>query len=300
MRCSPLLVAALVAFCPRIAAGHEQEKNAGSNPSPVQAELSAPEDEDASWEVEIFLRGALAGLRSRGELEAGFRGVVDGIPTDATQSVQATAGYDGETSWGGGVRAVRGGWGLEAQHHRIAAGMFTPAGVLSATELAGAAQLPVPTRSVDLVSTLVLREFPLGGRQRRLFLGFGAGYLLMGNDEALRSFQNPAASRTGANMGADLAGISGGSFEMTTGDFQVDRGTVVFGAALGVTLDLGRFLVRPRFDVFQGLGRNAVEDVRMTMVLPELLQFDGTMTFNTTARPRLLLFTVDVGWSFRP
>ena len=74
---------------------------------------------------------------------------------------------------------------------------------------------------------------------------------------------------------------------------------MVFGASVGVTLDLGRFLVRPRLDVFAGGGPRSTEELQMAFAFQEH-QATGTMTVTTMARPRLLLFTVDVGWSFRP
>ena len=86
---------------------------------------------------------------------------------------------------------------------------------------------------------------------------------------------------------------------MRSGDFQVEPGTAVFGASVGVTLDLGRFLVRPLLDLFAGGGRQSTEEMHMGFAFRDY-QATGTMTVTTMARPRLLLFAVDVGWRFRP
>ena len=293
------LIAAMVALSPLATAGYDGTEKPGRKVPRAQSETSASDDEGASWEIQVFVRGALAGLRSHGEFAAGFRGEADGVFTAAKIPLETTMGSGRQTTWGTGVRALRGRWGFEVQHHRVAAGMFTPAGVLRETDFVGAAQLPLPAPTGDVFSAMALREFPLGDNRRRLFLGVGAGYFLMGDADSLRIFQLTPTVHVGATMGAALLGDPRGSFTMASGDFHMDRGEAVLGASLGVTLDLGRLLVRPRLDAFAGRGRQSAEDFQMVFAVPGH-QFGGTMTVTTMARARLLLFTVDVGWSFRP
>ena len=295
---SLFVIAAMVALSPLSAAGYDATKRPGSKAPPAQPQTSAPDEPSASWEIQVFVRGALAGVRSHGEFGAGFRGDSDGTFMDTAIPAETTLGSGRETTWGAGVRALRGRWGFELQHHRLAADMFTPAGVLRETDFFDAANVPVPSPTGDVFSAMALREFPLGDDRRRLFIGAGAGYFLMGNDDSLQIFEVTQILHVGATM-ADALGDPPGSFTMRSGDFQMDRGAVVFGASVGVTLDLGRFLVRPRLDVFAGGGPRSTEELQMAFAFQEH-QATGTMTVTTMARPRLLLFTVDVGWSFRP
>ena len=295
---SLFVIAAMVALSPLSAAGYDATKRPGSKAPPAQPQTSAPDEPSASWEIQVFVRGALAGVRSHGEFGAGFRGDSDGTFMDTAIPAETTLGSGRETTWGAGVRALRGRWGFEVQHHRLAADMFTPAGVLRETDFFDAANVPVPSPTGDVFSAMALREFPLGDDRRRLFIGAGAGYFLMGNDDSLQIFEVTQILHVGATM-ADALGDPPGSFTMRSGDFQMDRGAVVFGASVGVTLDLGRFLVRPRLDVFAGGGPRSAEELQMAFAFQEH-QATGTMTVTTMARPRLLLFTVDVGWSFHP
>ena len=290
-------IAATVAPSPFAAAGDDPKRDPVSTAASAQAETSMSEERDASWEIQVFVRGALAGLRSHGEFGAVFRGEVDGTFTDSAIPTETTLGSGRETAWGMGVRALRGRWGFDVQHHRVAAEMFTPAGVLRETDFFDAASVPVPSPIGDVFSVMALREFPLGD-DRQLFVGAGAGYFLMGNDESLRVFEATQILHVGATMAGEL-GDPPGSFTMRSGDFQMERGALLFGASVGVTLDLGPLLVRPRLDVFAGGGPQSTEDMGMAFAFQDR-EAHGTMTVTTTARPLLLLFTVDVGWSFRP
>ena len=293
-------VAALVTFFPLLAAGDDGLKDRRSKVFRLRAETSTPDGGSTPWEVQVFVRGALAGLRSHGEFAAGFRGDVRGVFTEAAIPAETTMGSGNQTSWGAGVRALRGLWGFDVQHHRLGTGMFSPAGVFRETGFLDAVQIPVPTQTGDVFSAMALREFPLGDRRRRLFLGAGAGYFLMGGDDSLRIFELTPVVHLGASMaGTLLEERRGGRFRMAEGGFHMDRGALVFGASLGLTLDFGRILVRPRLDVFTGQARESAEEMPMASDVPGH-RFGGTMTVTTAARPQLLLFTVDVGWSFRP
>ena len=122
----------------------------------------------------------------------------------------------------------------------------------------------------------------------------------MGGDDSLRIFELTPVVHVGASMaGTLLEERRGGRFRIAEGGFHMDRGALVFGASLGLTLDFGRILMRPRLDVFTGQARESAEEMPMASDVPDH-RFGGTMTVITAARPQLLLFTVDVGWSFRP
>ena len=219
---SLFVIAAMVALSPLSAAGYDATKRPGSKAPPAQPQTSAPDEPSASWEIQVFVRGALAGVRSHGEFGAGFRGDSDGTFMDTAIPAETTLGSGRETTWGAGVRALRGRWGFELQHHRLAADMFTPAGVLRETDFFDAANVPVPSPTGDVFSAMALREFPLGDDRRRLFIGAGAGYFLMGNDDSLQIFEVTQILHVGATM-ADALGDPPGSFTMRSGDFQMDR-----------------------------------------------------------------------------
>ena len=173
-RCFPLFIAALVTFFPLLAAGDDGLKDRRSKVFRLRAETTTPDGGNTPWEVQVFVRGALAGLRSHGEFAAGFRGDFRGVFTEAAIPAETTMGSGNQTSWGAGVRALRGLWGFDVQHHRLGTGMFSPAGVFRETGFLDAVQIPVPTQTGDVFSAMALREFPLGDRRRRLFLGAGA------------------------------------------------------------------------------------------------------------------------------
>ena len=87
---SSFLIVAMVALFPFSAAGYDAPENPGSKRPPVRAEMSLSEDGDSSWEVQVFVRGALGALWSRGEFGAGFRGESDGSFAETAISTEAT------------------------------------------------------------------------------------------------------------------------------------------------------------------------------------------------------------------
>ncbi len=70
-RCLLLVVVALAAFSPLVAAGDDGPKKAGARGTPAPAGKPFGDGEGTSWEAAVLLRGALAGLRSPGEFIAG-------------------------------------------------------------------------------------------------------------------------------------------------------------------------------------------------------------------------------------
>lgn len=263
---------------------HPSDQPAEAGPS------SRPSDEEPSWEIQFAGHGGAAGLISRGEVRLAIASSVG--------PVDETVGYSRERSWGAGLRVIRGRWGVEVQHHRVASRGFMPAAMMRETPWFGAEELPLTDSADDLLSVFAVREFPLVQGRARFHLAAGGGYLLMGGDSGRLVLEDlaPGISRMATFGGASHET----AIEMTEGDFRADRGVAVLGGSLGLTLRMGRMFVRPRFDVFLGRARTTEESWGMHLHVPEVQdEVATTMTLNTTMRPRLFLFNVEVGWSSR-
>ena len=248
-------------------------------------------DGDSSWEIQFAGHGGLAGLISRGEVRL--------LIASAASPVDETVGYSREGSWGAGLRVIRGGWGLEVQHHRVAGRGFMPAAMVRETNWRGAQELALTDSANDLLSAFAVREFSLRDERVRFYLAAGAGYLLMGGDSGRLAVNDIPPGISGAY---DFGGESSDApVEVVGGDFRADRGAVVFGGSLGLTLRMGRMFLRPRLDAFLGRARDTEESWDMRFDFAEVGQHGrDTMTLQTSVRPRFLLFSVDVGWSSRP
>ena len=271
------------------AAGTEEPKRRLPDVQPGEpTEPSRSSDEDSSWEIQFAGHGGLAGLISRGEVRL--------LLVSAASPVDETVGYSREGSWGAGLRVIRGRWGLEVQHHRVAGRGFMPAAMVRETNWRGAQELAITDSANDLLSAFAVREFPLRDERVRFYLAAGGGYLLMGGDSGRLAVNNIPPGISGAY---DFGGESyDGSIEVVGGDFRADRGVAIFGGSLGLTLRMGRMFLRPRLDAFVGRARDTEERWDMRFDFPEVGQHGGdTMTLQTSVRPRFLFFNVDVGWS---
>ncbi len=257
----------------------------------AQAQTSAPDEASASWEVQFAGHGGLAGLVSRGEVRLAI--------ASSVSPVDETVGYSRERSWGAGLRVMRGRWGVEVQHHRVAERTFTPAAMMREISLFGSQDLPLTESADDLLSAFAVWEMPLANGQARFYLAAGGGYLLMGGDSGRLALEDLPPGISRSTVLGDAPG--GASLRMTEGDFRADRGVVVAGGSLGLTLKMGRMFLRPRLDAFLGGARTTEESWGMHFDLAGVRdQTASTMTLDTTMRPRLFLFSVEVGWSSRP
>ncbi len=252
---------------------------------------SRPVDEEPSWEFQFAGHGGAAGLISRGEVRLAL--------ASSLSPIDETVGYSRERSWGASLRAIRGRWGVEIQHHRVAGRGFTPAAMMRETRWFGARELTITESADDLLSAFVVWEIPLAQERARFHLAAGGGYLLMGGDSGRLALEDLPV---GISRMATLGGVSReAAIEMTPGDFRADRGVVVLGGSLGLTVRMGRMFLRPRLDAFIGGARSTEESWGMDLHVPEVQdEVAATMTLNTTMRPRLFLFSVEVGWSSRP
>lgn len=275
------------------AVGEDEVKRPQPQEQSGQVEKSPEADEQtSSWEFQFAGHGGAAGLVSRGEVRLAI--------ASSLGPVDETVGYSRERSWGAGLRVMRGRWGVEVQHHRVASRGFMPAAMMRETPWFGAEDLPLTDSADDLLSVFAVREFPLARGRATVHLAAGGGYLLMGGDSGRLVLEDlpPGVSpmATFAFGGASHEAV----IEMTEGDFRADRGVAVLGGSLGLTLRMGRMFLRPRFDVFLGRDRTTEESWGMRMHVPEIQdEVATTMTLNTTMRPRLFLFNVEVGWSSR-
>lgn len=291
-----LRLAILTTLLGAVGAGPVTAEHAAEPPEPQEQsehmEESPEANEQASlWEFQVFGRGGAAGLVARGEASLALASTVS--PTDET------VGYSREASWGAGLRLLRGRWGLEIQHHRVAGRVFTPSAMVRETRWRGVQDLTITDSADDLLSALATWEVPLHDKRASFYLAVGGGYLLVEGDSGRLRLNDlpPGISRTGSFDGASHEA----TIEMTGGDFRADRGIVVFGGSLGVTLKMGRMFLRPRLDVFFGGARSTEERWDMQLDFSEIQhQTEATMTLHTAMRPRFFLFSVDVGWSSRP
>ena len=273
------------------AAEDEARRPQPQEPSGQMQKSPEANEQTPSWEIQFAGHGGAAGLVSRGEVRLAI--------ASSLGPVDETVGYSRERSWGAGLRVMRGRSGVEVQHHRVASRGFMPAAMMRETRWFGAEDLPLTDSADDLLSVFAVREFPLAQERARFHLAAGGGYLLMGGDSGRLVLEDlpPGISRMATFGGASHEAV----VEMTEGDFRADRGVAVLGGSLGLTLRMGRMFLRPRLDVFLGRARTTEESWGMRMHVPEIQ--DGvatTMTLNTTMRPRLFLFSVEVGWSSRP
>ena len=274
------------------AAGTEEPKRRLPDVQPGEpTEPPRSSDEDSSWEIQFAGHGGLAGLISRGEVRL--------LLVSAASPVDETVGYSREGSWGAGLRVIRGRWGLEVQHHRVAGRGFMPAAMARETNWRGAQELAITDSASDLLSAFAVREFPLRDERVTFYLAAGGGYLLMGGDSGRLALNDLPPGISGAyDFDGDSYTASG---EVVGGDFRADRGVAIFGGSLGLTLRMGRMFLRPRLDAFVGRARDTEESWDMRFDFPEVGQHGrDTMTLQTSVRPRFLFFSVDVGWSSRP
>ncbi len=284
------MVLGLIQAAPAAGTEEPERRLPGDQPG-EPAEPSHPSDEDASWEIQFAGHGGLAGLISRGEVRL--------LIASTLSQVDETVGYSREGSWGAGLRVIRGRWGLEVQHHRVAGRGFMPATMVRETNWRGAQELALTDSANDLLSVFAVREFSLLDERVSFYLAAGGGYLLMGGDSGRLTLDDVPPGISGAY---DFGGESyEATMEVVGGDFRADRGALVFGGSLGLTLRMGRMFLRPRLDAFVGRARDTEESWDMRFDFPEVGVHDrDTMALHTSVRPRFLLFSVDVGWSSRP
>ena len=290
-----LRLAILTGWLGAVGAGPAVGEEEAKRPQPQEqsgqrAESPEAEEQAPSWEIQFAGHGGAAGLVSRGEVRLAIASTLG--------PVDETVGYSRERSWGAGLRVMRGRWGVEVQHHRVASRGFMPAAMMRETRWLGTEDLALTESADDLLSVFGVREFPLARGRARFHLAAGGGYLLMGGDSGRLAMEDLPL---GISRMATLGGVSHEAvIEMTEGGFRADRGVVVLGGSLGLTLRMGRMFLRPRFDVFLGRARTTEESWGMSMQVPEIQhEVATTMTLNTTMRPRLFLFSVEVGWSSR-
>ena len=288
---SSLLTTVLGVLLALPALGDEEPQRRGRPTRPQEpADAPSPADPDASWDLEIFGHGGLAGLASRGEVV----GSVD-HRSMVRQSAppEETVGYSRAMHWGVGARVRRGRWGLDLQHHRVGGGIFTPTALVRETPWVRAKELVIPDASVDLLSALAVVEFPFRDQRTTFFVGVGAGYAVMGGNG---SDPLPIGDLPPGIGGATVNGEPV-TLYVSGSDLRADSGALVLGGSAGVSLRYGRFVVRPRIDGFIGRDRTSAESWDIAFISSRYRGDFNTMTFDTTVRPRFLLFNVDIGWS---
>ncbi len=213
-----------------------------------------------------------------------------------------------ELPCGGGVRLARGRSGIEISWtfapNRLLAPVVADVGPFGAFELVepgggsrGGDGEPgdwSDSRARLLVGQ-VLYEAPVFGRDLRLFVGFGGGWLRVrddGSDRLMAGGDDPLGILALARQG-----FPGEPPPIET-DFQLNqrRDKALIGGSLGVTLRTGSLLVRPRADVYW--SASLLSDTVLTVADPTA-SVSGSMTISERVRAAFFLFSVDFGFAFR-
>lgn len=282
-----LLLAGLVAAAP--GAGQDAPRHPGRD----------------GWRLELFARGGAHVLAAdtRAEMSlAGFE--IDGPP------VSFSVG-DSETAWNylaaGGVRLARGRSGIEISWTFAPNRLLTPvvanAGPFGAFELAEPGggyrggddeSGHGPDSRARLLIGQVFHEAPVFGRDLRLFVGFGGGWLRVrddGSDRLMAGGGDPLGIFALARQG-----FPGEPPPIET-DFQLTqrRDKALIGGSLGVTLRTGSLMVRPRADIYW--SASLLSETVLTIADPTA-SVSGSMTLSERVRPAFFLFSVDFGFAF--
>lgn len=258
---------------------------------------AAPAAQAPEWEFQGFARGVNSVLAGGGDLA--FR--LDSTDPGAAPVSRSYSGMPvvaAGRGFGVGIRALRGAWGAELQHHRITGevaslvSLIKVAQHLDTSEVAGS----------DLNANLFLAQgiFRIGGEGRVTFsLGFGGGYALLSGDglDQWPLGNLPIEFSAGGEFGGDLLRVWGNT---SASGSSSDRGSFVVGGSAALTVHLGRFLIRPRIDIFATRTRRAEERWAFDFGL-ELPGYEyatgGSLAVETGTRPAFVLLSVDVGLS---
>lgn len=138
-------------------------------------------------------------------------------------------------------------------------------------------------------------------RGQEIFAGVGAGYAFVGEVDTGGVLY--AGGQELGIVAVELRGLPA-TYDvfLESHDARADAGSPILAASVGMTVRLGRFLMRPRLDMAVGAAR-IVEDTWTTSwrmeTSAEVVTRREASSLNTEVRPRFLLLSVDLGWSSR-
>ncbi len=240
------------------------------------------------------------------------RGGLSLLQVSATDSISARAGSELDTDsvsdsrWsrefggGAGTRLLYGNWGFEGSYFVLRSPDLTPSELLQdSPETAslgvsmGAVQSSVSSRA-DLVLASALRTFRFRDGAVELAIGFGTGWI-RATDDLTDDLQSGALI---SDLEAELA-AQGAPITVAEFVFEADRSHLVHTGSLSLGFRRGRFLIRPRVDVVW--GPPLTTDMTILFDLGTLVSDPKTLvetTWSSTIDPTLVLFSVDIGFSF--
>lgn len=250
--------------------------------------------------MELFVSPGLTLVNVAAEDSLGFPGVM----SDELHSFSRTRSVS-EFGWGGGARLMSGNWGIEGTYKIFESLALSPGWIVSddrgsAEPTTGLLDLPVVASRADVLVGQVVRAFPLSGGTAELFIGVGAGWMRAtdsSTDRLLSGVQAPAPDV------ADLPeGVPPGFLETLIPEtrFTANRSSVVYTGSVGLSLRLGRMLLRPRVDAIIGSALTT----ELTLAFPGLAELvppdagdvgDLEFSFATSVTPRIFLLSVDIG-----
>jgi len=293
-----LLIALLGTSAPAFGTA-SQRKDHRESESPTAEPV--PPKKAPAWGFELFGRGGLAGIPANGEVR--WIGTVFHPSAPFELEFIADASRPDRTpAWGAGFRAMRGRWGFETQYLRMTTGAFQPGSLIDETALDPLRALASAGQPEDALIVQGIFQLPIRAGGAHLFVGLGAGYLRTPTFDTSHRAEILLTDFYAAEVEPDLQQSLSNS--LTLQEERTGRYSFLVAGSAGLTLETGRFFVRPRIDVLLGRTREtaATWGVGGEFDLPDVGRqwIDlGTESVEASGRPLFVLFSVDLGWASR-
>lgn len=253
--------------------------------------------------MELFGRAGLVSLNASVEDSLGL---ALGVPDDPLHVVSASQRVS-EFGWGAGARLMSGGWGIEGTYTifeslALSPGWLIPVetGISEATT--GVFELPVVASRADVFVGQVVRAFPLSGGRMELFIGLGAGWMRAtdsSTDRLLSGAGVPGSAQITGDLLPDAPPELVSAFVPEI-EFTADRSSLVYAGSVGLSMRVGRILLRPRVDII--IARALTTELTVgfpglaELGVPEAGEVDALEFIHTTSvTPRIFMFSVDIG-----
>jgi len=293
-----LLIALLGASAPAFGTASQRKEHRESESSIAEP---VPPARAPAWGLELFARGGLAGIPANGEVR--WIGTVFHPSAPFDLEFIGDAGRPDRTpAWGAGFRAMRGRWGFETLYLRMTTGAFQPGSLIDETALDPLRELASGGQPEDALIAQGIFQLPIRAAGARLFVGFGAGYLRCPTLDTSRRDEILLTDFYAFEVEPDLPQSL--SNTLTLHEERTGRYSVLIAGSAGLTMEAGRFFVRPRIDVLLGQTREttATWGAGGEFDLPDVGRHRvdlGTESVEVSVRPLFVLFSVDLGWSSR-